>query len=444
MNTELEIFTPDRRSRAAPSLNPAQVAGALPASLTLTECAAAQLRAYLEANELPTYRLFEATNFDLNDITRLLPALGESEAAWELPPAHVRGGQAVANLTYNETSAWEHPSGFLRLFRHEAVLARWFWVSAHSGDGVLWLVAAPSPAAFASLRRAVLAARRESNRKTWQVIGEYGGETRPPRELDPNSHAALVQPDALLDRIRREVLGFFEPEVAQLYRNLGVPYRRGVLLYGPPGNGKTSLIKWIGASLPHVSALSLRAWQGFDSDDLQNVINQWTAQAPAILVLEDLDWLLQQVNVSTFLNTLDGLMTPATNGGLLLIATTNHPEKLDAAVNNRPGRFDAMIELAPPDDALRERFLREKLPELTGGDLTKAVSLSDGLSFAHLQEVLRLSGLRAIYQGRSQRTAEDVLTSLNDVKDAHESALRGFPADKPEIPFGLGFLHKGR
>ena len=58
-----------------------------------------------------------------------------------------------------------------------------------------------------------------------------------------------------------------------------------------------------------------------------------------------------------------------------------------------------MIELPPPGSDLRERFFRNKLPKV-GELLCKAVSESDGLSFAHLQETLRLSGLRAIYAGR--------------------------------------------
>jgi SpoVK/Ycf46/Vps4 family AAA+-type ATPase len=75
------------------------------------------------------------------------------------------------------------------------------------------------------------------------------------------------------------------------------------------------------------------------------VIRRWTRQAPAILIIEDLNWLLEQVNVSTFLNLLDGIDSRAGNG-LLIIATTNHPNELDPAINNRPGRRSRRSRLA--------------------------------------------------------------------------------------------------
>ena len=76
------------------------------------------------------------------------------------------------------------------------------------------------------------------------------------------------------------------------------------------------------------------------------------AATPAVLVIEDLDWLLEHTNVSTFLNLIDGVESDGGRaaGGLLLIATTNHPDKLDPAVNNRPGRFDVVVEIPPPDE----------------------------------------------------------------------------------------------
>jgi SpoVK/Ycf46/Vps4 family AAA+-type ATPase len=180
----------------------------------------------------------------------------------------------------------------------------------------------------------------------------------------------------------------------------------------------------------------LRTSASFDSDDLEEVIRRWTAQAPAILVIEDLNWLLEKVNVSLFLNLLDGVDSKTGDGGLLLIATSNHPDQLDPAINNRPGRFDVVIEMPPPDRAMRSSFLHRKLAEIDAGAIEKVASQTEGLSFAHLQEILRLSGLTAIQGGRTRRTVEDVQSAASAVIGTHEQAVRGFPRT-PEVPFGL-------
>lgn len=250
----------------------------------------------------------------------------------------------------------------------------------------------------------------------------------------------LLLSDEIRRRIEMDVIRFLAEEVAALYRSLGVPHRRGVLLHGPPGNGKTSTIRHIGAQLSHVPAMILRPGGDFNADSLKDVLEHWHHQAPAMLVIEDLDWMLERVNVSTFLNLLDGVETNL-SGGLLLIATTNHPEKLDPAINNRPGRFDLVLEVPAPDSSLRLRFWQRKLPAARQELLDRMVESTEGLSFAHLQEILRLSGLLAIRQGRRARDNEDLRAAIDMVRQGCEDAAGGF-APKPEMPFGLAALHR--
>ena len=222
-----------------------------------------------------------------------------------------------------------------------------------------WLIAPRRRSTISACTAQLESCRHDGGAAVWQVVrgsAECDGE-RTPR--DRRAGEDLLLADSVKSRIETEVIRFFDAEVAELYREMNVPYRRGVLLHGPPGNGKTSTIRHIGASLPQIPAMILRPAANFDSDDLQQVLDRWRRQAPAILVIEDLNWLLNEVNVSTFLNLLDGIDSNVT-GGLLLIATTNHPHKLDPAVNNRPGRFDVVIEVPCPGPRLRAEFFRRK------------------------------------------------------------------------------------
>ncbi len=239
-----------------------------------------------------------------------------------------------------------------------------------------------------------------------------------------------------MSRLHCDVIQFFSPEVEQLHHSMNVPYRRGVLLHGPPGNGKTSTIRYLGATLPKIPGLILRPRSNFDTDDFEAAITRWRKSAPAMLVIEDLNWLLEEVNVSTFLNHIDGVDSTTTPGGLLLLATTNHPDQLDPAINSRPGRFDVVIELPPPDLALRKEFFSRTLAQI-GPDVVRRLAASTAdMSFAHLEEIVRLAGLLAIKSARQERSLDDLEEALTSVKKAIAHAQKGF-ARELEVPFGL-------
>jgi hypothetical protein len=411
------------------------VTAPLPPVVALTRQAMGELRAYLDDRGLCDYRIFHCSYHDLYDIDHYVAGLGES-ARWE---THATGdadpAEPLALLTRDEQSARLWPGGFLRLSRFHVVLARWHWLEKNGNAAAQWLIAAPSAEHYFRLHRDVEARRHASGAAVWQVRGApppaAGG--RPPR--DRRCGEDLLLNADIRSRIETEVIRFFDAEVAALYREMNVPYRRGVLLHGAPGNGKTSTIRHIGAALPQVPAMILRPAANFDSDDLEAALDRWRRQAPALLVIEDLNWLLQAVNVSTFLNLIDGVDSHVT-GGLLLIATTNHPDQLDPAVNNRPGRFDVVIEVPCPDRALRAEFFRRKWGGADAASIEKIAAATDRLSFAHLQEILRLSGLFAIQAGRRGRTIDDLMHAAKVLRGTQDDATRGFAA-RPEVPFGL-------
>jgi len=94
------------------------------------------------------------------------------------------------------------------------------------------------------------------------------------------------------------------------------------------------------------------------------------------------------------------------------------------------------MELPPPDEAARLKLLRGRLIEIDLPTLEKIARASDGFSFAHVEEIVQQSGLAAIRDGRTFRTAGDVETALANVRAAFNAARSGY-AKLPEAPFGL-------
>lgn len=207
----------------------------------------------------------------------------------------------------------------------------------------------------------------------------------------------LVLPGDLRDQLAADFEGFFSAH--DLYREMGVAWKRGILLLGPPGNGKTHLIK---AMIQRLSrpCLYVRSFKSSDATaqaSIAAVFRKARQVAPCLVVLEDLDSLVDDDNRSFFLNEMDGF---AENEGILTVATTNHPEKLDPALLERPSRFDRKITFTLPAEPERRRFLamanerREPAAQVTEAELDELASLTKGFSFAYLKE-LGLSGLMA-------------------------------------------------
>ncbi len=185
------------------------------------------------------------------------------------------------------------------------------------------------------------------------------------------------------------------------YARYRIPHKRGVLLLGPPGNGKThclrALIKYLG--VPCLYVQSFKSRYGEEDSSIEQVFRRAREITPCCLVFEDLDAMINDGNRSFFLNQLDGLGDAS---GLLTIATTNHAEKLDSAILERPSRFDRKYHFALPGPAERTLYLQkwnDRLdPEMRIDEraLATVVELTDDFSFAYLKELYLSSMTRWI------------------------------------------------
>ncbi|UOE92209.1 ATP-binding protein [Alkalihalobacillus sp. LMS39] len=204
----------------------------------------------------------------------------------------------------------------------------------------------------------------------------------------------------------------------EFFTKFNIPYKRGILLYGKPGNGKTTLVKSIANSITAPVAY----WQITEftsSYSIQEVFSAIAKMAPMALIIEDIDSMPREVR-SFFLNTLDGATSKE---GIFIIGTTNYPERIDPALINRAGRFDRAYEIKLPNEQMRfEYLLKKELNQvLPLEQITEASLLTDGFSFAQLNELYTAVVLEWHYENKVDlhRICEE-LKSANKKSKSHE------------------------
>lgn len=251
--------------------------------------------------------------------------------------------------------------------------------------GVVYWVVGPDPQ-IEEFMSAVLAYTTGRSPSTHVYTGWWSESESFEKAIQLSSWDDLVLPGGLREILEMHTVGFFESK--DDFEQLGVPWKRGLLLTGPPGNGKTHLIRALLKRLA-VPRLIVKSF-GDDADDVQEVFDKVRELAPCVLVLEDIDSLIRPALLSTVLNSLDGT-EPL--DGVLVLATTNHPEKLDPAIRNRPSRFDRVLEFGPPAFEQRLVLLRKLLSRgpasmrLTSVQLKKVAEMAEGFSYAYLKEL---------------------------------------------------------
>ncbi|MFF7436842.1 AAA family ATPase [Streptomyces sp. NPDC008122] len=228
------------------------------------------------------------------------------------------------------------------------------------------------------------------------------------------------------------------PELRRLY---GKSLRGGLLLYGPPGCGKTFIARAVagelGANFLTVSLSDvLDMWIGASEKNVHDIFETARRQAPCVVFLDELDALgakrsrthhsgLRNV-VNQLLTELDGIASGAGNEGVFVLAATNVPWDVDIALR-RPGRLDRTLLVLPPDAAARESILRYHLRErpieaIDLGKLVKATEDFSGADLAHVCESAAEAALLDSARTGSVRliTTKDLLGAAKQIKPSTE------------------------
>ena len=194
------------------------------------------------------------------------------------------------------------------------------------------------------------------------------------RVIPPTRYADIVGQDDVVEAVRDRIE--LPLKYADLFYRIGAkPQAGGVILAGPPGTGKTLLARAVaGECDAHIESVSgpelLSKWVGATEEALRTIFERARECAPTVILFDEIDSLAvcrgsadaqyQKSMVTQLLALLDGLEE---RGKVFVIATTNRPDDIDSALR-RPGRFDQVIHMGPPDEKGRIAIFRHYLKPL--------------------------------------------------------------------------------
>lgn len=308
--------------------------------------------------------------------------------------------------------------------------------------------------------------------KTDPEMGEVGPDTAIQIEV-PDSGGAKVDQTITFEDVggmSREItllreLVHLPLQFPQVYRQLGIVAPRGVILYGPPGSGKTylarALANEVDAGFYYINGPDIVGMlYGETEANLRKIFAEAAHHAPSVVLIDELDAIAphrdksgSQSDVRTvtqLLSLLDGMLKV---DGVVVIGTTNRVDAVDAAMR-RPGRFDREIFIGPPDSDGRLDILRVQTREMpvtqeSLDHLPVIAKAAHGFVGADLMELCREAGLNALRRSASairdhlaafRMQAEHLTVTAKDFDDAlmrvRPSAFREAFVNMPDVSWG--------
>jgi DNA polymerase III delta prime subunit len=265
----------------------------------------------------------------------------------------------------------------------------------------------------------------------------FFADGEPIEPTESHTWDSIVLPENVKQTIQTHVSGFLR-DSARL-KGLGVKTRRGLILAGPPGTGKTLLGKVLANTLDTsfiwVTPRHIREPQSFE-----DILSAARFVAPAVVFLEDLDLFGEDrehrggFGLGELMNQLDGA---SENNDIIAIATTNRLAVVEAALRNRPGRFDRVVMFDAMDTDGRAFLLGRLLEnaEVSREDVERLVAKSEGYTGAQLQELINTLYIHAL-QSQSEVVPaeackeEQIPQRVSITTDVVDAALTDFQVEQ--------------
>lgn len=232
--------------------------------------------------------------------------------------------------------------------------------------------------------------------------------------------------DSVVDDVVSEVERFWS--CADQFKKYDVPFKRGILLWGPPGSGKSCTVSLVCRDLIDRGGIILIYNDAAVVGAAYEVIRSIQPETPVVILMEDIDSILntQKNRESILLNLLDGV---GALDKVLFLATTNYPELLGSRIINRPSRFDKRFLVPHPSPGARRVYVETMVKEGDAVDVERYVRETQGLSLAHLKELFVSTVVMGNDFDKSVESIKglaELPTSLDEDKKFQEQRERGY------------------
>lgn len=204
------------------------------------------------------------------------------------------------------------------------------------------------------------------------------------RMIKTKNDSLLRLPDPVCDMLLAEFVDFWAKSAEMSKR--GLVCKRGLLLWGPPGSGKTSALQIMAAhTIKEMGGVVIVVNEPGQTARALQMFRTVEPDRPVILIYEDIDALVNANGEAGYLALLDGELQIA---NVVNVATTNYPELLDRRFTDRPGRFDRVTMVGMPLPEARRAYFAAKAPEIAEEERERWVVASHEWSLAHLRELI--------------------------------------------------------